>query len=395
MKPFTSLLVQIAFGWPAIVAVAAFSTYGLVGRRATWLLVAAVCSLGPSFYLFGTPLFRDIGLLFPFLFVAAGWAVARHRSPQAVALAVVPFLVVGPRVGSMWSIARDENNAALLAKEKAVAQELSAVFHLELENMTFRPYWKDLQASPFSAADPRSNHSDPADPLARFIARYLPPQGKYSEVGDDEPVVFLNRAGDQVGLGVRQQAGRALLVLGQRVNGDWHETWLVKSPVDTTLTSDARTDIAAISAAVEKMREETGELPVGALGTSVRDLKGDPYGAADFTALNFRKLYNELIVGGRRRGPYLPLLPDTSYIASCPGGSPLDFTPLVLNSKIVTRPDIPKFIYVLRNSDLKVMAIRVADGMKDPTFRKPPAKALVTDPTTGETQVGTIYYPAR
>lgn len=95
VEMLASIVLQAIFGWPAIIAVAAFSVVGLVRNHPLWLFIAGVCSSGPSFYLAGTPLFRGVGLLFPAFLLVAGLALGLKRRLVATALALAPVLIIG------------------------------------------------------------------------------------------------------------------------------------------------------------------------------------------------------------------------------------------------------------------------------------------------------------
>lgn len=88
-----STLVIVVFGWPAIISSMVAALIGIGSRRPIWLSAAALLSLGPAYYFGATPRFSGFGFLFPFLFLAAGWAVRRRRVALASLLAA-PFCVV-------------------------------------------------------------------------------------------------------------------------------------------------------------------------------------------------------------------------------------------------------------------------------------------------------------
>ena len=69
----------ILLGWPAILVSFALSVIGIVRRRSAWLIVAAIIVVPFSLYLFGTPRFRWIALVFPVLLFGASIAIRRPR----------------------------------------------------------------------------------------------------------------------------------------------------------------------------------------------------------------------------------------------------------------------------------------------------------------------------
>ena len=81
---------QLTVGLGALVAVVVMSALGLVRRRPGWLYAAAVCMLGPSYYLLGlSGVLAAIGALGPLLLAGAGFALRRGRRDVAT-VAVVP-----------------------------------------------------------------------------------------------------------------------------------------------------------------------------------------------------------------------------------------------------------------------------------------------------------------
>lgn len=81
---------QLTVGLVALVAVVVTSVLGLVRRQPGWLYVAAVCMLGPSYYLLGlSDVVAAVGALGPLLLAGAGFAVRCGRRDVA-SVAVVP-----------------------------------------------------------------------------------------------------------------------------------------------------------------------------------------------------------------------------------------------------------------------------------------------------------------
>jgi hypothetical protein len=75
----STLLVQIIFGWPAIILSLAISAIGIL-KKWPWMLVAGGLVCAPfALYLSGFPVFRFIALLLPFFQFGAAWAVHAKR----------------------------------------------------------------------------------------------------------------------------------------------------------------------------------------------------------------------------------------------------------------------------------------------------------------------------
>ena len=82
--------VQLTMGLGAVVAMVVASVLGLVRRRPGWLFVAAICALGPCYYLLGlSAVLATPGALGPLLLVGAGVAMQRGR-PDLATVAVAP-----------------------------------------------------------------------------------------------------------------------------------------------------------------------------------------------------------------------------------------------------------------------------------------------------------------
>ena len=82
-------------GWPAIVTALAFSAIGIKRGQAFWLFVGAGLLLPICIYLAGSPRFGWLSLTLPFIVVAAGVAVHRHRTKVALALHLPVVAVFG------------------------------------------------------------------------------------------------------------------------------------------------------------------------------------------------------------------------------------------------------------------------------------------------------------
>jgi len=81
----------ILLGWPAILISIGLSVIGIVRSRSAWLIVAAIISVPFSLYLFATPRFRWIALVFPVLLFGASIAI-RRSLPWLAWSFFVPFV---------------------------------------------------------------------------------------------------------------------------------------------------------------------------------------------------------------------------------------------------------------------------------------------------------------
>jgi hypothetical protein len=76
----SSLLVQIIFGWPAIILSLVVSAAGIL-KKWPWMLVLGGLLCAPfSLYLSGYPAVRFLALLLPFFQFGAAWAVHTKRT---------------------------------------------------------------------------------------------------------------------------------------------------------------------------------------------------------------------------------------------------------------------------------------------------------------------------
>jgi hypothetical protein len=89
----TDTLVQIIFGWPAIIATLLVSTAGLVWKRYWLLLVGAGLFFPFSLYLSGLPIVRGLGLFLPTFLIGAAFAIRAQKFPLAWALVSPVFIV--------------------------------------------------------------------------------------------------------------------------------------------------------------------------------------------------------------------------------------------------------------------------------------------------------------
>jgi len=75
-----TLVVQIIFGWPAIIFSIVISVIGIL-KKWPWMLAAGGVVIFPfSFYLSGFPVVRFLALLLPFFQFGAAWVVHTKRN---------------------------------------------------------------------------------------------------------------------------------------------------------------------------------------------------------------------------------------------------------------------------------------------------------------------------
>lgn len=79
----------VLLGWPALGLALALALFGLLRRREVPLYLAAVCILPASVYLMGSPHFRWVAFVMPYLLLGSGLAV-RYQWVVLSWLLVVP-----------------------------------------------------------------------------------------------------------------------------------------------------------------------------------------------------------------------------------------------------------------------------------------------------------------
>jgi hypothetical protein len=89
------ILVQIIFGWPAIITSILLSVAGVALRRHHLLVASALFFMPPSLYLSGYPGIRWFALLLPFFILGAAYLVRKNRSGIAWLLLIPPILISG------------------------------------------------------------------------------------------------------------------------------------------------------------------------------------------------------------------------------------------------------------------------------------------------------------
>jgi hypothetical protein len=89
----TDTIVQIIFGWPAIIATLLVSTAGLVWKRYWLMLVGALLFFPFSLYLSGLPVTRGLGLFLPVFQLGAALAIRARKFPLAWVLVSPVFII--------------------------------------------------------------------------------------------------------------------------------------------------------------------------------------------------------------------------------------------------------------------------------------------------------------
>ena len=87
------ILIQILFGWPAILFSLAVSATGILKNWPWMLLVGGFVIIPFSFYLSGYPFIRYLAFLLPFFQVGAAWALRSKKKILACVL-LLPLAVV-------------------------------------------------------------------------------------------------------------------------------------------------------------------------------------------------------------------------------------------------------------------------------------------------------------
>ncbi len=89
----SDILVQMIFGWPAIITSLALSAAGILWRKPGLLIIGAVVSVPFAWYLSGYPVIRSAAILIPL--TVSGSAYAVHRKKDGIAwLLLAPFMLV-------------------------------------------------------------------------------------------------------------------------------------------------------------------------------------------------------------------------------------------------------------------------------------------------------------
>ena len=91
-------LVQIIFGWPAIITSILLSIAGVLLKRPIWLVIAGF--IGMPFAAYLTAASRLPGLLLPFFQFGAAYAVKRQKTVLAWLL-VAPIIILAVMLASV------------------------------------------------------------------------------------------------------------------------------------------------------------------------------------------------------------------------------------------------------------------------------------------------------
>ena len=75
----TDLLVQIIFGWPAIILALVLSIAGVIWMKAWPVVIGAVVLIPASLFLSGYPPLRGLAPLLPFVLLGAAYVVLRKK----------------------------------------------------------------------------------------------------------------------------------------------------------------------------------------------------------------------------------------------------------------------------------------------------------------------------
>jgi len=89
----SDILVQIIFGWPAIITSLALSAAGILWRKPVMLVIGAVICAPFAWYLSGYPAIRSAAILLPFLTGSAAYAIDKDKTNLAWLL-LSPFILI-------------------------------------------------------------------------------------------------------------------------------------------------------------------------------------------------------------------------------------------------------------------------------------------------------------
>ncbi len=88
-----TLLVQIIFGWPAIITSLLLSIAALLRRKPWLLIVGGVIVIPFSWYLSGYPMISTPAILLPLFQFGAAWALLREKKVLAWLL-LAPLMII-------------------------------------------------------------------------------------------------------------------------------------------------------------------------------------------------------------------------------------------------------------------------------------------------------------
>lgn len=90
----TEILLQIVFGWPAIILSLLVSLIGLITKRHQYLFVAAVLLLPFAIYLMGYPSVRGWSLALPLCQIGSAFAIRNQKIVLAWSIFLLPLLAI-------------------------------------------------------------------------------------------------------------------------------------------------------------------------------------------------------------------------------------------------------------------------------------------------------------
>lgn len=89
----SDILVQIIFGWPAIITSLALSAAGILWRKPVMLVIGAVVCIPYAWYLSGYQAIRSAAILLPLLTGSAAYAIHKDKTNFAWLL-LSPIILV-------------------------------------------------------------------------------------------------------------------------------------------------------------------------------------------------------------------------------------------------------------------------------------------------------------
>jgi hypothetical protein len=90
----SEVLVQLIFGWPAILLSLLISIIGLLWGKPRLLVLAGALAVPFSWYLSGYPAIRTPAVLLPVFQFGAGWALRSEKKVLAWVLLAPPAIII-------------------------------------------------------------------------------------------------------------------------------------------------------------------------------------------------------------------------------------------------------------------------------------------------------------
>jgi hypothetical protein len=87
------MLVQIIFGWPAIITSLALSAADILWRKPVMLVIGTVVCTPFAWYISGYPAVRSAAILLPLLTGSAAYAIQKDKTNLAWLL-LSPFIII-------------------------------------------------------------------------------------------------------------------------------------------------------------------------------------------------------------------------------------------------------------------------------------------------------------